>query len=341
MQKHIIAAVLVKINRKMRKILKNCISRFCGPKTRGVEVDFRMNWNQIRTDLALEAKELWEQDPSHTTELRGVLARETKQKGVSVNTVQILDEEGEQQLGKPVGTYVTLDLVDYGKKERDSLRRAAQVLAGQLRSLLPLKKGQSVLVAGLGNEAVTPDAIGPRVVRQLVVTRHLVERMPTLFGAYRPVSAIAPNVLGLTGLESAEVVGGVVDRAGPDCMIVVDALAASDLRRVCRTVQLADTGITPGSGVQNGRAAFNQDRFGIPVIAVGVPTVAHVPTVAQLYDETLDQAGVDELTGGQSMVITPQDMDAQVERLSKLVAWGINLALQESMDLEDIAFFVE
>ena len=154
---------------------------------------------------------------------------------------------------------------------------------------------------------MTPDAIGPKVVRQLVVTRHLVERMPTLFGAYRPVSAIAPNVLGLTGLESAEVVGGVVDRAGPDCMIVVDALAASDLRRVCRTVQLADTGITPGFPASRtaGRPSI-RTGFGIPVIAVGVPTVAHVPTVAQLYDETLDQAGVDELTGGQSMVITPR-----------------------------------
>ena len=300
-----------------------------------------MNWKQIRTDLAVEAKELWEQEPENTTKLSGVVARESHQKGVDITTVQILDEEGEQQLGKPVGTYVTLELTAFGHKERDSLRRSAQVLAKQLQSLLSLKKGQTVLVAGLGNEAVTPDAIGPKAVHQLVVTRHLVEKMPSLFGGYRPVSAITPNVLGLTGLESAEVVGGVVDRTKPDCMIVVDALAASDLRRVCRTVQLCDTGITPGSGVQNGREAFNRQRFGIPVIAVGVPTVAHVPTVAKLYDETLDQEKVDTMTGDQSMIITPQDMDAQVARLSKLVAWGINLALQESMDLEDIAFFVE
>ena len=296
----------------------------------------------IRTDLALEAKELWEESAGKTTRLRGVAARESGVQGVNVTAVDVLNEEGAQALQKPVGRYVTLELTAFGKKQRDSLQRSAEVLARQLQKLMGLKKGQTVLVAGLGNEAVTPDAVGPKVTRQLLVTRHLVSQMPTLFGSHRPVAAVTPNVLGLTGLESAEVVAGVVDRVKPDCIVAVDALAARDLRRVCTTVQLSDTGITPGSGVQNARAEFTQRRFGVPVIAVGVPTVADAETLlADVVGEEEGRRRAEELCGGRSMIVTPQDIDAQVERISKLVAWGINLALQDSLDVEDLAFFVE
>lgn len=295
----------------------------------------------IRTDLALEAKELWEESAGKTTRLRGVVARESSAQGVGITAVEVLNEEGAQALQKPVGRYVTLELTDFGKKRRDSLQRSAEVLARQLQKLMGLKKGQTVLVAGLGNEAVTPDAVGPKVARQLLVTRHLVSEMPTLFGSYRPVAAVTPNVLGLTGLESAEVVAGVVDRIRPDCIVAVDALAARDLRRVCTTVQLSDTGISPGSGVQNARAEFTKARLGVPVIAVGVPTVADVETLLTdaMGEEAAGQAA--EMSGGRAMIVTPQDIDAQVERISKLVAWGINLALQDGLDVEDLAFFVE
>lgn len=296
----------------------------------------------IRTDLALEAKELWEESAGKTTKLHGVTARESSAKGVEITSVEVLNEEGAQALQKPVGRYVTLELTAFGKKQRDSLQHSAEVLAAQLQRLLKLKRGQTVLVAGLGNEAVTPDAVGPKVARQLLITRHLVREMPTLFGSYRPVAAVTPNVLGLTGLESAEVVAGVVDRIRPDRIVAVDALAARDLRRVCTTVQLSDTGITPGSGVQNARAEFTQRRFGVPVIAVGVPTVADVETlVSDLIGSEKAGEETERLCGGRAMIVTPQDIDAQVERISKLVAWGINLALQDSLDVEDLAFFVE
>lgn len=296
----------------------------------------------IRTDLALEAKELWEESAGRTTRLRGVMARESKAGGVDITSVEVLNEEGAQALQKPVGRYVTLELTAFGKKQRDSLERSAEVLASQLQKLMKLKRGQTVLVAGLGNEAVTPDAIGPKVARQLLVTRHLVSEMPTLFGSYRPVAAVTPNVLGLTGLESAEVVAGVVDRIRPDCIVAVDALAARDLRRVCTTIQLSDTGIAPGSGVQNARAEFTQRRFGVPVVAVGVPTVADVETLlTDVVGAEEAHSRAEEMSGGRPMIVTPQDIDAQVDRISKLVAWGINLALQENLDVEDLAFFVE
>lgn len=296
----------------------------------------------IRTDLALEAKELWEESAGRTTRLRGVMARESKAGGVDITSVEVLNEEGAQALQKPVGRYVTLELTAFGKKQRDSLERSAEVLASQLQKLMKLKRGQTVLVAGLGNEAVTPDAIGPKVARQLLVTRHLVSEMPALFGSYRPVAAVTPNVLGLTGLESAEVVAGVVDRIRPDCIVAVDALAARDLRRVCTTIQLSDTGIAPGSGVQNARAEFTRRRFGVPVVAVGVPTVADVENLlTDVVGAEEAHSRAEEMSGGRPMIVTPQDIDAQVDRISKLVAWGINLALQENLDVEDLAFFVE
>lgn len=297
---------------------------------------------QIRTDLALEEKELWEESAEETTKLTGVLAKENTHKGVKTTWVQILNEQGARELHKPVGTYLTLELTAFQRRERDSFQQSAEVLGKRLRELLSLQKGQTVLVAGLGNESITPDAIGPKAVRHLLVTRHLVSKMPSFFGEYRPVAAISPNVLGMTGLESAEVVGGVADRIKPDCMIVVDALASRSLSRVCTTIQLADTGITPGSGIHNSREAFNRERFGIPVVAVGVPTVADVETLIQDYGgEELSEERLQALCGGQKLIVTPRDIDAKVQQISRLVAYGINLALQEQMSLEDIACFVE
>ncbi len=296
---------------------------------------------RMRTDLALEAKELWEESAGKTTDLPGVAAREQRQKGVTVTTVEILDRRGEEALHKPVGKYLTLELHEYSRKGRDCLPRSAEVLSRCLRPLLGLRKHQSVLVVGLGNEAVTPDAIGPKVVRQLLVTRHLVGQLPTLFGGYRPVSAVMPGVLGMTGVESAELVAGVAGRVRPDCILAVDALAARELRRVCTTVQLTDTGITPGSGVQNTRTAFTRARFGVPVVAVGVPTVADVETLLRDGGSRLTERQLERLCGGRRMMVTPQDIDAAVNRIARLVALGINLALQDGLDAEDLASFAE
>ncbi len=295
-----------------------------------------------RTDLALEEKELWEESAGETTELPGVAAREKEAGGVRITTVEILDERGEQALHKPVGTYLTLELQAACSREQDGFRRAAEVLGAELGALMGLRKTDKVLVAGLGNRAVTPDAIGPKALEHLLITRHLIDRLPTYFSDYRSVAAIAPGVLGVTGLESAEILSGVVGKARPDCLIVVDALASRSVERICTTVQLSDTGITPGSGIRNARESFDRERFGVPVFAVGVPTVVDVDTLLEDYaGEEVPEARRRALCGGQDMIVTPRDIDAQVGRIAKLIAYGIDLAVHDGLTTEDIAYFLE
>jgi len=290
-----------------------------------------------RTDLALEEKELYEESAGQTTKLPGVLARERERGGVPVTMVKILDEQGEKALHKPAGTYLTLELSALRRRERDGFRRAAEALGEELRRLMNLERGMSVLVAGLGNRSVTPDAVGPKALDHLMVTRHLVERAPSYFGSYRAVSAISPGVLGITGLESAEVVEGVAAKVRPDCMIAVDALASRSLERICSTVQLSDTGIVPGSGIHNAREAFDERRFGFPVYAVGVPTVVDAETLlADIPGAALPSDG-----SAAGMIVTPRDIDARVGQIAKLVAYGVNLALHDGLDVEDIAYLVE
>ena len=293
-----------------------------------------------RTDLALEEKELYEESVGKTTRLPGVVAREREREGIPVTLVQILDEQGEQALNKPAGIYLTLDLSPMRSREQDAFQRAARALGEELRGLMNLEPGMSVLIAGLGNRAITPDAVGPKTLDHLLITRHLVKQAPTFFSEYRPVSAIAPGVLGITGLESAEVIQGVAAQVHPDCMIVVDALAARSLDRVCTTIQLTDTGIVPGSGIQNAREAFDHKRFGFPVYALGVPTVVDVDTLfADFFPG--ESAGTARKWKSGPLIVTPRDVDAQVGQIAKLAAYGINLALHESLDVEDIAYFVE
>lgn len=287
-----------------------------------------------RTDLAVEARELWQESAGKTTKLHGVEAREEDREGIPVTTVRILDEEGEKALGKPVGTYVTLELSAMEAREPGSFGRAAAVLAGALRAMLDeLAPRGTVLVAGLGNRAITPDAIGPLVHKNTLVTRHLVEKQPKLFGGLRPVASVAAEVLGSTGVESGEVVGALCRQIRPSCVVAVDALASRSLRRLCRTVQLADTGITPGSGVGNHRFTLNRETLGVPVLAIGVPTVVDGATLAA--DLTGAQTPPQLGEGGQ-VFVTPRDIDRQVADLGKLVGYGLSLALQPSLTLEDL-----
>lgn len=281
-----------------------------------------------RTDLAVEAHALWRESAGETTENPGVRARERNEDGVALTEVEILDQRGERALGKPVGRYVTLELATLHARHPDAFSRTAQVLAGQLRALLQLDAGACVLVVGLGNPAVTPDAVGPRVLGHLLVTRHLVERMPEPFGAFRPVCALAPGVLGMTGLESAEIVRSVIAHARPAGVLVVDALAALEPQRLCRTVQLSDAGIVPGSGVGNARAAFDRAHLGVPTVSIGVPTVIDAGALG---------ARVESAEG---LIVTPTDIDARVAELARLVGMGVNLALHESLSPEEVAYYV-
>ena len=295
-------------------------------------------WKQ-RTDLALEAKELWQQSTSEQTKLHGVQAGQRVCEGFAVDTVRVLDRQGERALGKPVGTYVTLTLDGLARREEDAFGRAARAIAGELRSLLgDLREDASVLVVGLGNRAITPDAIGPLVHEYTMVTRHLVEQLPEQFGAFRPVASLSAGVLGTTGVESGSLIHGVCEQIKPACVIAVDALASRSLHRVCRTVQLADTGIVPGSGVGNHRKALNRETLGIPVIAVGVPTVVDGATLAM---DLLGQEELPQLAQGvENLMVTPRDIDAQVADLSKVIGFGINLALHEGLRVEDVELFL-
>lgn len=296
-----------------------------------------------RTDLALEAREMWMEAAQEQTKLEGVKAADSEREGFTVSTVEILDDQGAQALGKPVGRYVTVELEGLARREEDAFPRAARALCGELLELIQLREGEPVLVVGLGNRAITPDAVGPGATDHTMVTRHLVEQMPEHFGSFRPVAALAAGVLGTTGVESGELVRAVADKIKPACVIAVDALASRSLKRVCTTVQLSNTGIVPGSGVGNHRAALNQETLGVPVIAVGVPTVVDAGTLAadvlaEAGKGDLDPAALGEAGGG--LMVTPRDIDQRVADMAKVIGYGINLALQGGLDLEDVEMFL-
>lgn len=296
-----------------------------------------------RTDLAFEARELWMEAAEEQTKLEGVKSTDGEREGFTVTTVEILNEQGKQALGKPVGHYVTVELAGLARREEDAFGRAARALAAELKELLKLPEGALALVVGLGNRAITPDAVGPGAADHTMVTRHLVEQMPEHFGAFRPVAALAAGVLGTTGVESGALVKALVDQIHPACVIAVDALASRSMKRVCTTVQLSDTGIVPGSGVGNHRYALNRETLGVPVIAVGVPTVVDAATITA---DILQEAGQGELDpaalggAGSDLMVTPRDIDQRVADMAKVVGYGINLALQSGLTVQDVEMFL-
>ena len=290
----------------------------------------------IRTDLAVEARQLWEERGKEASALPGVRVEERDAGSFRVVTVDVLDRRGEEAMGKPAGQYVTVELDGFIRREENAFSDAAGVLAEELRKLLAPAEG-SVLVAGLGNRGITPDAIGPETVDNVLVTRHLKEKLPEEFARFRPVAAVCSGVLGTTGIESSDLVRAVAEQIRPAAVIAVDALASRGPDRLCRTVQLADTGIVPGSGVGNARAALNRETLGVPVIALGVPTVVEAATL------TLDLAGragaaLDPGAFGEagSMIVTPRDIDRNVRDISKLLGYAINLALHQGLRVEDV-----
>ncbi len=289
-----------------------------------------------RTDLALEARELWQESAERTTRLSGVKATKTKQEGYPVTRVDILDERGEKALGKPQGSYLTIDLTTFWQRKADFFERAVRAVGSQLKGLLPAEG--PALIIGLGNEAMTPDAVGPLAADNILITRHLIAAMPKHFAGFRPVAVFRTGVLGTTGVESAEAVRGLVEQVQPALVIAVDALASRRCERVCATVQLSDTGIIPGSGVGNHRAALNRETLGVPVFAIGIPTVVDAATLAA---DLLEESGVEEIDpetlrgGRRNMMVTTQEIDRQVRDLSKVVGYGINWALQD-LEIEEM-----
>ena len=318
----------------------------------------------IRTDLALEEKERFESDQ---VEVQGVVLEEEydKEREIRVTTVRIETENGAKTMGKPVGTYLTIEAPNLSSPDEGIHREVSEELAKYLTEVMGKiipenEHDKKVLVIGLGNRQATPDALGPYVADNLNITRHIVKE----YGKYAApeemncvVSAIVPGVMAQTGMETAEIIKGVVRETRPDLLIVVDALAARNSRRLNRTIQIADTGINPGSGVGNYRNAITKETIGVPVIAIGVPTVIDAVTIVSDTMENLLSAletseslkGVGLVLGGyseaekyelireliapnlNSMFMTPKDIDETVKRLSYTISEGLNLAFSRKI----------
>ena len=260
-------------------------------------------------------------------------AREGERFGLPVTVVEVLDERGEKALGKGRGTYVTVELFGLARREKAVFARSVRAVAEQLRGLLGELKGDDcVRVAGLGNRAITPDCIGPEVCRHTLATRHLLEQLPEQFAGFRPVAVLAPGVLGTTGMESGETVKAVCAALRPARVVVVDALACRGVERLCSTVQLTDAGIAPGSGVGNRRAALDRESLGIPVAAIGVPTVIDGATLAA----DLTGQAVPEGAPGRELLVTPRDIDSQAADIAKVIGYAIDLALHPGVELEEL-----
>ena len=291
----------------------------------------------FRTDLAVEAIE------NHKTAaaLPHVRQSDRTLEGFAVHEVRILSEDAAREIGKPQGRYLTLELDALIRPEEDAFPRACKALSTLLRELLPHPNDGPVLIAGLGNRMITPDAIGPQTADHVIATRHLVAQSPAIFADWRPVSALAPGVLGQTGVETGEVICGVLDRVRPAAVIAVDALAAGRLSRLLRTVQLADTGITPGAGVGNARAALNKETLGVPVIAVGVPTVVDGATLAHEISSQLGQPACEALDDlSQPVMITTRDIDREVADISRMIGYAVNMALHPHLSVADIDLYL-
>ena len=279
---------------------------------------------QVRTDLALEARERYEED----VEIRGVSVEETydEKRDIRATTVRIESENGAKAMGKPIGVYITLEAPKLSEPDKDYHREVSEALAVYLQELLGTKEERSVLVVGLGNREVTPDALGPEVVGNLRITRHVVKEYgKAAFEKEKVhmVSGIVPGVMAQTGMETLEIVRGVVEETQPDVVVAIDALAARSSKRLNRTIQLSDAGIHPGSGVGNHRHSLTRETIGVPVVAIGVPTVVDAATI--VYDAVRDRNAVPP--GLNSMFVTPKDIDETIKHLSFTISEALNIAL--------------
>lgn len=316
----------------------------------------------IRTDMAVEAKEIYAK--SNNGKTPGVEVKEYSEGEIHISNVNIIDEVGEKMMGKPKGTYVTIDMPKLIHYDTDTMEDVSKTFAKELSDMINLDKSMTALVVGLGNWNVTPDALGPKVVSKLMITRHLKELVPdSIDEGVRPVCALSPGVLGITGIETGEIIRAVVEKIKPNLVICIDALASRKMERVNRSIQIGNTGISPGSGVGNRRMELSQKTMGIPVIAIGVPTVVDAATMANdTIDLVLDEMIKQSTSGSKfydmlksidknekqkmieeilnpyvgDLMVTPKEVDMIIDSLTKIIANGINLALQPALELEEI-----
>lgn len=328
--------------------------------------DILRQYASVHTDLALEAhtaavKTDWDQ--------QGVRVETLSFSGGTISRVQVIDASGAARMGKPQGNYINIEAPGLLEHDVELREQVGQILAKELASLLPQNATKPTLVVGLGNWHVTPDSLGPLVIDELLVTRHLFEYAPDYVDAdMRSVCAIAPGVLGITGIETGDIIKGIVQKVQPSAIIAVDALAARSIERLGTTIQIADTGINPGSGVGNKRNALNQETLGVPVIAIGAPSVVYANTIVldamqKLTESLREAASTPANVGGMlrdlspeeqgqlvhevlspfwgNLVVTPKETDEQIRQLSKVIAGGLNVALQPGLETSDTLRYLQ
>ena len=307
----------------------------------------------FRTDLALERKDVY-QKANKLKQVNGVSSTEENiDNNIKVSRVMIETEEGEQALGKPKGNYVTIDIKKLKLAGEDEIQKASDTLSNELTRIIDShtdKQGE-ILVVGLGNIYVTPDALGPKVINEIDITRHIINYLPQYVEeGTRAVSAISPGVLGTTGIETVEIFKGIVDNVKPKLIIVIDALASRSIERISSTIQISDTGIVPGAGVGNTRQEISEKTLDIPVVAIGIPTVVELATlvsdgidifISQLQEKAESNDYLNRLqqndkyeevkealnVGEYNMIVTPKEIDELIENMKDIVARGINFAV--------------
>lgn len=321
----------------------------------------------IRTDLAIETREMYKKDSGR--EVPGVeVSVDDEDENINITTVIVKDNEGANIMGKPIGTYITMEVPGIRHYDAELHDAISVAMAKELSKVVKLKKDNTALVVGLGNWNVTPDSLGPKVVSKLMVTRHLKKYMPdALEEGINPVCAVSPGVLGITGIETAEIIQGIVSKIKPDLIIVIDALASRKMERVASTIQIGNTGINPGSGVGNRRMELTKDTLGVPVIAIGVPMVVDAATMSNdtidfMLDNLIEQSPknsgfynilktfdkeekyrmINEILKPYigNLMVTPKEIDSLIEDISKIIANGINVSLHTSIELKDINRYV-
>ena len=307
----------------------------------------------FRTDLALERRDIYQKINS-LQEINGIESTEESiNENIKVSRVKITNKNGEQAIGKPIGNYITIDVKKFKLATDEDIQKTAETLTNELKKIIDVHVNQEgeILVVGLGNIYVTPDALGPKVINEIDVTRHIKKYLPQYVDeGTRTVSAISPGVLGTTGIETVEILKGIVENIKPKLLIVIDALASRSIERISSTIQISDTGIVPGAGVGNTRQEISQGSLGIPVVAIGIPTVVELATLVSdgidiFIDRLQEKAESNEYlnklkqedkyeevkealnVGEYNMIVTPKEIDDLIENMKDVVARGINFAV--------------
>ncbi|MBR0426697.1 MAG: GPR endopeptidase [Clostridia bacterium] len=307
----------------------------------------------FRTDLAVERTNLYRK-ANKLEEIDGIETEDQEiNENIKVSRVKITNENGEQAIGKKKGVYVTIDLKDLKVADEDEIQKASDTLSNELKTLIQnhVQSKDDIMVVGLGNIYVTPDSLGPKVINEIDVTRHIIKYLPQYIDENaRPVTAISPGVLGTTGIETYEILKGIVDNVKPKLLIVIDALASRSIERISSTIQISDTGIVPGAGVGNTRAEISEKTLGIPVIALGIPTVVESAVlvndcldllIEKMQNEAKSNVYLNQLKEqdnyekikdvlnpqNYNMIVTPKEIDDLIENMKDVVARGINMSL--------------